>query len=87
MVLYFFGYTDKKIGEMHGKSRTTVNYWKIAALKQLKKKWRDWSMKNRKMVSFEVVEKAVYRRAESYKRCLVPLQRIHKISIGISRTF
>ena len=37
MVLYFFGYTDKKIGEMHGKSRTTVNYWKIAALKQLRK--------------------------------------------------
>ncbi|MBS6922331.1 MAG: sigma-70 family RNA polymerase sigma factor [Lachnospiraceae bacterium] len=38
LVLYFFfGYTDKKIGEMYGKSRTTVNYWKIAALKQLRK--------------------------------------------------
>lgn len=34
---FFFGYTDKKIGEMYGKSRTTVNYWKIAALKQLRK--------------------------------------------------
>ena len=32
-----FGYTDKKIGEMYGKSRTTANYWKIAALKQLRK--------------------------------------------------
>ena len=38
LVLYFFfEYTDKKIGEMYGKSRTTVNYWKIAALKQLRK--------------------------------------------------
>lgn len=38
LVLYFFfGYTDKKIGEMYGRSRTTVNYWKIAALKQLRK--------------------------------------------------
>lgn len=38
LVLYFFfGYTDKKIGERYGKSRTTVNYWKIAALKQLRK--------------------------------------------------
>ena len=38
LVLYFFfGYTDKKIGEMYGKSRTTANYWKIAALKQLRK--------------------------------------------------
>ncbi len=38
LVLYFFfGYTDKKIGELYGKSRTTINYWKIAALKQLRK--------------------------------------------------
>ena len=38
LVLYFFfGYTDKKIGEIYGKSRTTVNYWEIAALKQLRK--------------------------------------------------
>ena len=34
---FFFGYTDKKIGELYGKSHTTVNYWKIAALKQLRK--------------------------------------------------
>lgn len=38
LVLYFFfRYTDKKIGEMYGRSRTTVNYWKLAALKQLRK--------------------------------------------------
>ena len=38
LVLYFFfGYTQNKIGEMYGKSRTTVNYWKIAVLKQLRK--------------------------------------------------
>ena len=38
LVLYFFfGYTDRKIGEKYGRSRTTVNYWKLAALKQLRK--------------------------------------------------
>lgn len=38
LVLYFFfGYTDKKIGERYGRNRTTANYWKLAALKQLRK--------------------------------------------------
>lgn len=38
LVLYFFcQYTENKIGEIYGRSRTTVNYWKIAALKQLRK--------------------------------------------------
>lgn len=38
LVLYFFfGYTDKKIGERYGRIRTTANYWKLAALKQLRK--------------------------------------------------
>ena len=38
LVLYFFfRYTENKIGEIYGRSRTTVNYWKIAALKQLRK--------------------------------------------------
>ena len=37
LVLYFFfGYTDKKIGERYGRNRTTANYWKLAALKQLR---------------------------------------------------
>ncbi|WP_373127393.1 RNA polymerase sigma factor [Dielma fastidiosa] len=40
LVLYFFlRYTDRKIGEVYGRSRTTVNYWKLAALKQLRKEW------------------------------------------------
>jgi hypothetical protein len=65
LVLYFFfGYTDKKIGGMYGKSRATVNCWKIAAHKQLKKKWRNWSVRNKKLISFEVVEKAVAREVE-----------------------
>lgn len=38
LVLYFFfGYTDRKIGERYGRNRTTANYWKLAALKQLRK--------------------------------------------------
>lgn len=38
LVLYFFfHYTDRKIGERYGRSRTTANYWKLAALKQLRK--------------------------------------------------
>lgn len=34
---FFFGYTDEKIGMEYGRSRSTVNYWKLAALKQLRK--------------------------------------------------
>ena len=38
LVLYFFfGYTDRKIGERYGRNRTTANHWKLAALKQLRK--------------------------------------------------
>ena len=34
---YFFGYTDAQIGKKYGRSRSTANYWKLAALKQLRK--------------------------------------------------
>lgn len=38
LVLYFFfGYTDRRIGEKYGRSRTTANYWKLSSLKQLRK--------------------------------------------------
>ena len=38
LLMYFFlGYTDEKIGMEYGRSRSTVNYWKLAALKQLRK--------------------------------------------------
>ena len=37
LLMYFFlGYTDTKIGNEYG---STANYWKLAALKQLKKEW------------------------------------------------
>ena len=40
LLMYFFlGYTDTKIGNENGRSRSTANYWKLAALKQLKKEW------------------------------------------------
>ena len=40
LLMYFFlGYTDTKIGNEYGRSRSTVNYWKLAALKQLRKEW------------------------------------------------
>lgn len=40
LLMYFFlGYTDTKIGNAYGRSRSTANYWKLAALKQLKKEW------------------------------------------------
>ena len=35
----FLGYTDEKIGNVYGRSRSTANYWKLAALKQLRKEW------------------------------------------------
>lgn len=34
---FFFGYTDSQIGEEYGRDRSTANYWKLAALKQLRK--------------------------------------------------
>ena len=40
LLMYFFlGYTDAEIGSVYGRSRSTVNYWKTAALKQLRKEW------------------------------------------------
>ena len=60
LLMYFFlGYTDTKIGNEYGRSRSTANYWKLAALKQLKKNGRKQNMRNRKLVFFEVIEKAV----------------------------
>ena len=38
MLMYFFlGYTDAEIGNEYGWSRSTANYWKLSALKQLRK--------------------------------------------------
>ena len=37
VLYYFFRYTDKKIGETYGRSRTTANYWKLSSLKRLRK--------------------------------------------------
>ena len=53
LVLYFFlRYTDRKIGEVYGRSRTTVNYWKLAALKQLRKEWERLEHEERKADTF-----------------------------------
>lgn len=42
LLMYFsLRYTDEKIGGEYGRSRSTVNYWKLAALKQLKKAWEE----------------------------------------------
>ena len=37
LMYFFFGYTDIKIGNEYGGSRSTANYWKLVALKQLRK--------------------------------------------------
>lgn len=34
---FFFGFNDAQIGRKYGRSRSTANYWKLAALKQLRK--------------------------------------------------
>ncbi len=40
LLMYFFlGYTDTEVGNEYGRSRSTANYWKHAALKQLRKEW------------------------------------------------
>ena len=41
LLMYFFlDYTDTQIGREYGHCRSTANYWKLAALKQLRKEWR-----------------------------------------------
>lgn len=37
LLCFFFGYTDAQIGKEYGRNRSTANYWKLAALKQLRK--------------------------------------------------
>lgn len=38
LLLYFFlGYTDTEVGNEYGRSRSTANYWKLSALKNLRK--------------------------------------------------
>ncbi len=40
LLMYFFlHYTDTQIGKEYGHCRSTANYWKLAALKQLRKEW------------------------------------------------
>ncbi len=40
LLMYFFlGYTDTQIGNVYRRSRSTANYWKLAALRQLRKEW------------------------------------------------
>ena len=40
LLMYFFlGYTDTEVGNEYGRSRSTANYWKHTALKQLRKEW------------------------------------------------
>ena len=40
LLMYFFlGYTDTEVGNEYGRNRSTANYWKHAALKQLRKEW------------------------------------------------
>ena len=41
LMYFFFHYTDEKIGKEYGRSRSTVNYWKLAALRQLRKAWEE----------------------------------------------
>lgn len=60
LLMYFFlGYTDKEIGNEYGRSRSTANYWKLVSLKKLRKELEKRTMRNKKLIPFEVIEKAV----------------------------
>ena len=41
LINFFLGYSERKIGNEYGRSRSTVNYWKLAALKQLRKELKE----------------------------------------------
>jgi RNA polymerase sigma factor (sigma-70 family) len=59
LLYYFVGYRDEAIGRLYGRCRSTINHTRNVALKQLRKEWRDWNMRNKKLIPFEVIEKAV----------------------------
>lgn len=52
VLYYFFRYTDKKIGEAYGRSRTTANYWKLSSLKRLRKELERLEYEERKADTF-----------------------------------
>ncbi len=56
---FFFGYTDAQIGKEYGRNRSTANYWKLAALKQLRKEMERLEYEEQEADTFEVIEKAV----------------------------
>ncbi len=41
LINFFLGYSERKIGNEYGRSRSTVNYSKLAALKQLRKELKE----------------------------------------------
>lgn len=56
---FFFGYTDAQIGKEYGRNRSTANYWKLAALKQLRKEMERLEHEEQEADTLEVIEKAV----------------------------
>ena len=83
LVLYFFfRYTDKKIGKNYGRSRTTVNDWKLAALKQLRKEWARLEHEEQKSNTFWNHWKCGWRRTGSNIQCHMSLQ---ELAIALSR--
>lgn len=70
LLMYFFlGYTERKIGNMYGKSRNIINYWKLATLKS-EKNWKKQSMRDKKLIPFETIEKAVAGEPEAINEVL-----------------
>lgn len=46
-----------EVKDKYERSRMTINYRKITALKQIRKKWKDRSMRNKELIPFEIIER------------------------------
>ena len=77
---YYLKLRDRQIAALLEKPRTTVNYQKNAALKQLRKEMEKIRMKNSKynLVSYEVIKRAI----TGGTAALLAVQERHKAYIG-----
>ncbi len=66
LLYYFIGYRDEAIGRLYGRCRSSINRKRNVALKQLRKNGRNWNMRNKKPIPFEVTKKLLQESQKQY---------------------
>lgn len=55
---FFKRIPQHEIGRQYGRSRSTAGYHIRKALRQLKRKWREWHMRNNRLLPYETIVQA-----------------------------